>query len=72
MFLLIPYYLQVLSIAGAMTIPFYFFNKYLQQKVKPRENGKRLIIYFAVIIAAAFIYMWAGVYLIVWVAKMLK
>jgi hypothetical protein len=71
-FLFIPYLLAVIGIPGLMTIPFYFFNKYLQHKIKPRENGSRLLIYFSAVIAAAFIYMGAGIYLIIWMAKVLK
>jgi hypothetical protein len=70
MFLVIPY-LGILIPAVLLTVPFYFFNKYLQHKIKPRENGKRLFLYFVVVIASIFIYITIGIYLIVVVTKFL-
>jgi hypothetical protein len=72
MLLFISYNLQVLLIAGALTAPFYFFNKYLQQKINPRESGKKLLLYLCVLLCAVFIYIAGGVYLIVGIAKLLK
>jgi predicted PurR-regulated permease PerM len=68
----IPANLGVLLIACLMTFPFWFFNKYLQKKISPRENAKRLLIYIVVIIAAVFIYITIGVFLIVGIAKLLQ
>jgi hypothetical protein len=71
-FLVVPYLLLFVGIPGLMTFPFYFFNQYLIKKIKPRESGYKLLIYFTVVIATAFTYMAAGAYLIITVAKMLK
>ncbi|MBL0147043.1 MAG: hypothetical protein IPP48_16345 [Chitinophagaceae bacterium] len=69
---LIPPGLGILLIAGLMTIPFYFFNQYLQQKIKPRESGKKLLLYFIIVIATIFLYITAGIYVIIAVAKYLQ
>ncbi|HMI78386.1 MAG TPA: hypothetical protein VK484_06305 [Ferruginibacter sp.] len=72
MTLLLLYPLQLLIIPGLMAIPFYFFNKYLIKKIKPRESGKNLLLYFIVMSAAAFAYITIGVFLIIWVGTLLK
>jgi hypothetical protein len=55
-----------------MTIPFYFFNKYLQKKIRPRESIKRLGAYFLIVILAIFVYITVGVFLIIKIAKLLQ
>ena len=55
-----------------MTIPFYFFNKYLQKKIRPRERIKRLGAYFLIVILAVFVYITVGVFLIIKIAKLLQ
>jgi hypothetical protein len=54
-----------------MALPFYFFNKFLQHKINPRQSGRRLLLYFSAVIIAAFIYVTIGIFLIVWVTKFL-
>jgi len=71
-FLIVPYLLVSLGIPALMTVPFYFFNKYLQQKINPRENGKKLLLYFIIIVLSSFIYITIGAFAIVGVAKLLK
>ena len=73
MFLLIvPYLLLKIGIPVLMTIPFYFFNKYLQKKIRPRERIKRLGAYFLIVILAVFVYITVGVFLIIKIAKLLQ
>jgi hypothetical protein len=72
MVLFISYNLQVLLIAGILTAPFYFFNKYLQQKVNPRGGGKKLLLYLGILLCSLFIYITGGVFLIVGIAKLLQ
>lgn len=55
-----------------MTVPFYYFNRFLLRKIKPRENGSRLLMYFILLVVSAFIYITAGVYLAVAVAKLIN
>ena len=55
-----------------MTVPFYFFNRFLLRKIKPRKNGSRLLMYFILLVVSAFIYITAGVYLAVAVAKLIN
>lgn len=55
-----------------MTVPFYFFNRFLLRKIKPRDSGSKLLIYFMVLLVSAFIYITAGVYLAVAVAKLIN
>jgi hypothetical protein len=69
MLLAVPYLFSVLCVTGLIAIPFYYFNQYLIQKIKPRESGKKLLLYFITIVACAFIYISIGVFAIVYVAK---
>lgn len=71
-FLVVPYLLAILGIPGIMTIPFYFFNKYLLRKINPRESGKKLLLYFVILIGCLFVYISIGVLLIIEIAKLLK
>jgi hypothetical protein len=71
-FLVIPYLLAIIGIPGLMTIPFYFFNKYLQQKINPRKSGRHLLLYFITLIATLFVYISIGVLLIIAIARLLK
>lgn len=52
-----------------MTVPFYFFNKYLVKIIQPRQRGRNLLLYFLLVIISAFMYITAGIYLIVNAAK---
>lgn len=72
MFLVIPYMLSLLGIAGIATIPFYFINKFLIQKIKPRESGKKLLLYFVTVIAVVFVYITAGIYLLIYAVKIIN
>ncbi len=69
---MVPPYVHILAIAALLTIPFYFFNKYLLKKLNPRESGAKLLVYFITVVVTAFAYMGAGVYLIIAVAKIIK
>ena len=71
-FLIVPYLLLNIGIPVLMTIPFYFFNKYLQKKIRPRESIKRLGAYFLIVILAIFVYITVGVFLIIKIAKLLQ
>ena len=71
-FLIVPYLLLKIGIPVLMTIPFYFFNKYLQKKIRPKESIKRLGAYFLIVILAAFVYITAGVFFIIKIAKLLQ
>lgn len=64
--------LNIFIIAGLMTLPFYFFNRLLLRKIKPRENGKKLLLYFFTMVVSIFIYITAGVYLVIAVAKLIN
>lgn len=50
-------------------IPAYFFNKWLQKIIRPRESLGRLAIFIVVILAAAFAYTAAAVLLFMWFAE---
>jgi predicted PurR-regulated permease PerM len=67
-----PAYLGILIIAVVITVPFYFFNKFLQRRIKPKESGSKLLLYFAIVVLSIFIYITACIYLAVWVAKMIN
>jgi len=69
---IIPYSLIIIGIPVLMTIPFYFFNKYLQQKINPRQSGQKLLLYFITLIASLFVYIAVGVLLIIQIAKLFK
>jgi hypothetical protein len=71
-FLVVPYSLAIIGIPVAMVIPFYFFNKYLQKKINPRESGKKLLWYLGVFIISLFAYISIIVLLIIELAKLLK
>ena len=47
-------------------------NKFLVQKIMPRQSGKRLLLYFGIVIVSVFIYITIGTYLIVGIAKLLQ
>jgi len=72
MLFLLPYPLGQLIIPGLMALPFYFFNRYLVQKMKPRESDRKLLLYFITVVLCAFVYISIGVFLIVWVGVLLK
>jgi len=63
--MLIPANLHVIFISFLVAFPFYFFNRYLIQKLKPKENAKRLLCYFAVILIAASLYSVIAVFLMI-------
>lgn len=64
--------LPIFIIAGLMTLPFYFFNRFLMRKIKPRENGKNLLLYFTTIVVSAFVYITAGIYIVINAAKLIN
>ncbi len=72
MILLLIYPLIQLIIPALMALPFYFLNKYLVRKMRPRESGRNLLLYFATVVLAAFVYIAAGVFLIIWAGVLLK
>ena len=72
MVLLFLYPLNLLLIPGLMAVPYYFFNRYLLRKLRPRESSRNLLVYFLVTILAAFVYISIGVFLIIRVAVYFK
>ncbi len=71
MLLAIPY-IQLFIPALLLTIPFYFLNNFLQKKIKPRENGNRLLLYFIVVIISIFVYITIATFLVIAIAKFLR
>ena len=69
---LLPPKIGILLIACVMCLPFYFYNKFLVKKIMPRQSGKRLLLYFGIVIASVFIYITMGTYLIIGIAKLLQ
>jgi predicted PurR-regulated permease PerM len=67
-----PYFLKVLLLTVLMAVPFYFFNKYLQRKINPRKNGKKLILYFILVFLFSFLYISTGTFLFIEAVKFLK
>jgi uncharacterized membrane-anchored protein len=67
-----PAYLGILITAAVITVPFYFFNKFLIRRIKPKQSGTNLLLYFAIVVLSMFIYISACIYLAVWVAKMIN
>lgn len=65
-------HLDIIAVSVLMAVPFYFFNRYLLQKIRPGESGKRMIGYFVTVVITAFIYSIIGVILMVWVGKSIK
>jgi len=57
MVLSIPYLLLLLGIPAIMSIPFYFFNSWLMQQLRPRESFSRLFLYIAIVSSTAFVYI---------------
>lgn len=64
--------LNIFIIAALLTVPFYFINKILMRKLKPRESGKNLLLYFVTMVVSVFVYLTVGVYLIITVAKLIN
>ena len=71
-FLVVPYLLALIGISGLMTIPYYYFNKFLLKKINPRESGLKLLLFFIISIFAVFVYITVGIYAVIWVAKCLE
>jgi hypothetical protein len=69
--MIVPY-LHILIIAAIMTIPFYFFNKFLVKRIKPREKGANLLLYFVTVVVSIFIYISAVIFVVIWIAKLIK
>jgi hypothetical protein len=63
------YYGKVLALTLLMALPFYFFNKFLQQKIRPRENGKKLVLYIATVLVSSFIYITVFVFSVIQIVK---
>lgn len=53
----IPYLLLLLGIPAIMSVPFYFFNKWILIQLRPRESFSRLFFYIALILITAFVYL---------------
>ena len=68
LFMIIPY-LNIVFMTGLVAAPFYFFNRYLIQKIKPKQSSKRLIVYFLTVLITALLYAGASVILMIWYAK---
>jgi uncharacterized membrane-anchored protein len=67
-----PAYLGILLTAAVITVPFYFFNKFLQRRIKQKESGRNLLLYFVIVVLSVFIYITACICMAVWVAKMIN
>jgi hypothetical protein len=65
----IPANLHIIVMAVLMACPYYFFNRYLAQRIKPKKSGKRLMLYFILVLITASMYSIASVILMVWYAK---
>ena len=60
--LAIPYLLLLLGIPAIMSVPFYFFNRWMLVRLRPKESFSRLFFYIAVIVITAFIYLTVVMY----------
>lgn len=67
-----PAYLGIFIMAAVLTLPFYFFNKFLLRRIKPGQSGKKLLLYFLIIAVSAFVYIAAAVYLVVLMAQFIN
>ena len=67
-----PAYLGILIMAVVITVPFYFFNKFLLRRVQPGQSGKKLLLYFLIVAVSAFVYITAAVYLVVWMGQFIN
>lgn len=61
-------HLDIIAIAVLMSVPFYFFNRYLLQKFKPAAAGKNVPKYLVVVFITALVYSAVGVLLLSWVS----
>ena len=64
--MLIPANLHIIFITVLVAFPFYFFNRYLIQKIQPKESGKKLLCYFAIVLITASLYSITAVFLMSW------
>lgn len=62
---------NIIVVAVLMAIPFYFFNRYLLQKIKPGESGKNALKYFLVVLITALFYAIIAVVSMSWIAYLL-
>jgi hypothetical protein len=65
----IPANLHIIIMAVLVAAPYYFFNRYLLQKIRPKQSGKRMVGYFLLVLVTALFYAGASVILMVWYAK---
>ena len=63
MFFMLPN-IDIVIISVLAAVPFYFWNRYLRQKIRPQESKLRTIIFFLIVLLTAMIYAISGVYLI--------
>jgi hypothetical protein len=64
-----PAYLGIFIMAAVLTVPFYFFNKFLLRRIQPGQSGKKLLLYFLIIAVNAFVYITTGIYLVIKAVK---
>lgn len=62
--------LDIIAMALLVAAPFYFFNRYLVNKIRPSETGKRLALYFITVLTLALLYSIVSVLVIVWVRNL--
>lgn len=62
----------ILLLAVILTLPFYFFNRFLMRKLRPRESGKNLLVYFATIVLSVFVYITACIFVVITVARLIN
>ncbi|MES2777689.1 MAG: hypothetical protein V4722_26155 [Bacteroidota bacterium] len=39
-----------------LSLPFYFFSKFLERKIQPRSSGRQFLLWIAVVLLSAFVY----------------
>jgi hypothetical protein len=67
LFMFIIAHLDIVFMALLVASPFYFFNRFLLQKIRPAENGKRLALYFFSVLISASVYSIISVFIMVWI-----
>jgi uncharacterized membrane protein len=61
----IPGIIPTLVILVLVALPYYFFNKYLVKKLRPRESAMRLMIFFTVVLITSLLYSMVAVIIMV-------
>ena len=59
--------LDIVAMALLVAAPFYFFNRYLVKEVRPSETGKRMALYFIIVLTLALLYSIISILIMVWI-----